>query len=229
MTERRPLGRELILETALRIADTEGLDALGVRRVARELSVTPMALYRYVQSKDDLLDGIGDYVLGRLELGESPGQDWKEELRRAARSYRRLLVDHPAAAALSVQRRLSTPNAWRVAERLLELLRGAGFDAEEAARLYQQIARFLLGLAVLEVEAAAQRRAVAADGELAAKVRSDLEKLSAAAFPRIHEGLPFMTSPPDFERNFELGLELLLAGLEELLRRKGRSLDDGAT
>jgi AcrR family transcriptional regulator len=219
MAHRGHLNRTLILETGLRIADAEGMGALSLRRVARELEVTPMALYRYVDDKDDLLDGIGDYVLARLDLGDSADEDWTERLRRAARSYRELLVDHPAAVSITMSRPLLTPNALRVAEELLELLAGAGFDADEAVRLYQQIARFVLGLVFLETEASA---AGAAQTGKARRAQLRLDELPAAEFPRIRAAASYLMSPPDFDRNFDIGLDILLAGLGELLERKRR-------
>jgi TetR/AcrR family tetracycline transcriptional repressor len=220
MPDRKPLSRQIVLENALALADAEGLDALSLRRLARELGVTPMALYRYVESKDDLLDGIGDLVLGLLDLGDPAGQDWKQRLRRAARSYRRLLVAHPSAVEIVSSRPLFTPNALGVTENLLGLLRGAGFSVEEALRLYQQIARFVVGLVFLETRTPWGGRSDDERAELRRRARIQLEALSPAAYPRLVEATEAIVSPPDFDCSFELGIDLLLAGLEALLARR---------
>src|SRR6266852_189115 len=81
------LDRESVLDAGIEIADEEGLDAVTLRRIAERLSVTPMALYRHVASKDDLLDGMADLLYAELEL-PAPGGDWWEGLAAIARSLR---------------------------------------------------------------------------------------------------------------------------------------------
>src|SRR5919206_4716295 len=90
------LSREKVLAAALAVADTEGLEAVSFRRLASDLGVTPMALYRYVDNKEALLDGIGDLVLSELELPEPPTGGWRDQLRAAAWSFRAVLIAHPA-------------------------------------------------------------------------------------------------------------------------------------
>src|SRR5262245_4221437 len=91
---RTPLTRERIVEAALVVMDTEGLDALSMRPVAREVGVEAMALYNHVEDKDDLLRGICDRVMADFEFPEETG-DWADRCRAAARSWRRLLQAHP--------------------------------------------------------------------------------------------------------------------------------------
>ena len=220
MTARTVLNRELIVATSLGLADEEGLPALTLRRVARELGVTPMALYRYVASKDDLLDGVGDEVLGLIEL-PSAGSSWQEQLRAVACSYRALLTRHPAALELVMTRTLVTPNALRVADGVLGILRRAGFDIEDAAAIYGQVARSLLALVFVETSARRQREGVGAE-ERARDVRLRLEALPVDEFEHVVAAAPHLGAPADWNRSFERGLDLLIGGVEALLAKERR-------
>jgi AcrR family transcriptional regulator len=93
-----------VLATALRLVDTEGLDALTRRRLARELGRDAMTLYRYAPDQAALLDGIVELVLDELELPEE-GQDWQTQLRRSAHSFRLLALAHPHVVNLLLTRR----------------------------------------------------------------------------------------------------------------------------
>jgi AcrR family transcriptional regulator len=220
MAERPGLNRELIVETALRLADEGGLDALTLRRVARELGVTPMALYRYVASKDDLLDAVGDEVLGLAELPGS-GSSWQEQLRAVARSYRTLLTRHPAALELVMARTLVGPNALRVADAVLGILRRAGFEIEDAAAIYGQLARSLLALVSIETSARRRLEGVGAE-ERARAVRLQLEALPLDEFENVVAAAPYLAAPADWDRSFERGVDFLIAGVEALPRQEPR-------
>ena len=127
------LSRDKVLAAALAIADAEGLDALTFRRLASDLGVTPMALYRYVDDKEALLDALGDLVLS--ELPEPPTGDWHKQLRAMARAFRAVLVAHAAIVPIFQSRPLlGRPGcARRTPSRVF---RRAGFSPEQArARL----------------------------------------------------------------------------------------------
>jgi AcrR family transcriptional regulator len=210
------LSRGQVLAAALATADAEGLGALSVRGLAARLGVTPMALYRHVDGKGALLDGIADLVLGELELpAEGPG-DWRDRLRETARSLRAALVRHPAAAALLADRPLFTPAGARVADRMLGLFRGAGFSPERSALLYQQVARYLLALLLLET-GGGPRLAAGERRERARSARAALRAFGADEYPHLAEAAPHLAAPYDPERAFESALDLLVAGLEREL------------
>jgi AcrR family transcriptional regulator len=139
------LDQQKILDAALAVADRDGVEALAVRRVARELAVTPMALYRYVDGREGLVDALSEALFTRLEL---PGMDqasWQDELRMLARSFRRLVQDHPAAVAIMASGG-EGENERRVCDAMLSAFRRAGFDDETAERLYRQFTHFVLAL-----------------------------------------------------------------------------------
>ena len=94
---RIPLNKERILRTAVALADADGVDSLSMRKIAEELDVVPMALYRHVANKDEMLDGMVDLVVAEIDPPES-GLDWKTAMRRRILSARRMLLRHPWAS-----------------------------------------------------------------------------------------------------------------------------------
>src|SRR5918992_298869 len=91
-----PLSRDRILYAAVRLADSDGIDALSMRKLAQQLGVDPMSLYNHVRDKEDLLDGIVDVVVGEIEL-VALGADWRSSLRETILAARRTMLRHPWA------------------------------------------------------------------------------------------------------------------------------------
>src|SRR6478672_6853055 len=87
---RLPLTRQRIIRAALRVMDEEGLEAVTMRRIGRELGVEAMSLYNHVRDKEDIFDGITETVLGGLRVPTA--DDWAESARLTAREFRRVLL-----------------------------------------------------------------------------------------------------------------------------------------
>src|SRR3990170_6747539 len=98
---RDPLTRERIVRAALQLMDQEGLEAVTMRRIGRELGVEAMSLYNHVKDKEDILDGICEHVLAQFRVADV--EDWAEAARLGAREYRRLLRDHPNVIILMTE------------------------------------------------------------------------------------------------------------------------------
>jgi AcrR family transcriptional regulator len=98
--KRERLSRETIAQTALELIDREGLDALSMRRVAAELNVDPMALYRSVRDRDDLISDIVARLLDEMDTTEQPGETWIQTMTRMALSEREMALRHPRAFPL---------------------------------------------------------------------------------------------------------------------------------
>lgn len=211
------LSRDKVLAAALAIADAEGLDAISFRRLANDLGVTPMALYRYVDDKEALLDGIGDLVLSQLELPERPTGDWREQLRAAAWSIRGVLVAHPAVVPIFLRRPLLTPAGLRSANALVGIFRQAGFPPEQVAPLYRDFMRDLLAHVMLESEGGRGVVTPEERREQARLARITFETLPGETFPHLVEAAPHFAAPHDPELAFETGLDLFIAGLEQRL------------
>jgi AcrR family transcriptional regulator len=124
--------RAEITAVALEIADREGLDAVSMRRVAAELGTGAASLYRYVETRDELLDLMTDATAAEYDL-PAPAGDWLAGLLALGEQCRSVLRRHPWLAALSLTRPVIGPNGVAVIERFLEIL--AGHPASVTAKL----------------------------------------------------------------------------------------------
>jgi len=139
----------VVTDAALELAAERGLEAVTLRAVAVRLGVTPMALYRHVAGKDDLLDEMADRVYAELELPDE-SDDWWDGLLALGRSTRRVLLDRPWAVPLFA-RPLVGPNAVRLGDMLLATFRRAGFSTREANELHDQLTGMMFALVALEL------------------------------------------------------------------------------
>ena len=137
---------------ALEIGTAEGLEAVSLRRLAHELGVTPMALYRYVRDKQDLINAMTEVVLEGIDAtaGFRPGMTWTERFRLAIENYKKQLDARPLALPLSIAYTgEGPPSFWKVLEQLLAILLDAGFARREAIVLIRMISNLLAGYMLL--------------------------------------------------------------------------------
>jgi AcrR family transcriptional regulator len=158
-SRRRPLGRELVLREAVRFIDQRGQDRLTMRRLGAELGVEAMALYRYVPGREQLLDGVVDYVMNELYETTMTGEratTWQEYLQQMAHGVRKVAIAHPRIFPMVAVRPSAAPwlrpplRSLRWVEGFLEALAGFGFSAQEGVMVYRAFATFLLGHLLLE-------------------------------------------------------------------------------
>lgn len=123
------LSRELVLRTAVSLADLSGIESLSMRKLGETLGVEAMSLYHYIANKNDLLDGMADFVVGKFEL-PSEGSDWKETLRQSALSAHAVLWSHPWACHLNVSRPTVGSAALRYIDSVMGILRNANFSTQ---------------------------------------------------------------------------------------------------
>jgi AcrR family transcriptional regulator len=207
---REPLTRERILRAALRIMDQEGLDAVTMRHLGRELGVEAMSLYRYVKGKEDILDGILEVVMAEFEFPEETGE-WEADVRAGARAWRRLMIDHPTVIALFAESKhpASSPERLRPMEWAFDLLGRGGLSEDEVVHAFRAIGGYIMGSVLNEV-------ANPVPGMGDRDHRAEHEQLAGALppteFPNLVRLLPLMAEC-DAEVDFEFGLDLLIAGL----------------
>ena len=151
------LDLDTVVDTGLDLADDHGLEAVSLRRIARRLGVTPMALYRYVESKDDLLDAMADRLYAEVVASSGDG-DWWDSLAGLARSTRSVLLAHPWAAPLFA-RPLAGPHSHALDQMLRNSLRDAGFSAAEARELHDQLSNLVFALVAPELRGRRNRAA----------------------------------------------------------------------
>lgn len=203
--ERIPLTRQRIVEAALRYIDDRGLDALSMHKLGAELGVKAMSLYNHVASKDDLLDGVVEVLFSEVESAAPATDDWREGFRLFAHALRDVVRRHPYAAPLITSQQVIAVPALRVVQAHVTAAREADTPEEQSYALLRTITWYALGSALAEVS-------WGMGGPGCAAIVSDLlrpgvpDELVGVA--KVYCG----QSDPDAE--FELGLDLMLRGLE---------------
>jgi AcrR family transcriptional regulator len=206
---RNGLTRERVLGAAVEIADRDGLEALTMRRLGQELGVEAMSLYTHVANKDDILDGLVDLVVGRIEVPPA-GTPWKAAMRHRAVSAHEELLAHPWAAMLVMSRFNIGPGMTRYLDATLGRLREGGFSVEGALDAWNILDSHLYGFTLQELSLPFE---VEETRQVSAQV---LGQLSATEFPHVVEVIT-QISRTGRDEDFELGLDLILDGLERRL------------
>ena len=133
--ERPRLSKRTVTESALKLADADGLDALTIRKLAQHLGVTPMALYWHFRSKEDLLEGVAEQVWDEIDVNVDPDTPWWAQLQGLLESLVKVLRAHSAAAQLLLEHEKRNEAALRATEVTLGVLRTAGFDPQHASAI----------------------------------------------------------------------------------------------
>jgi AcrR family transcriptional regulator len=216
------LSRDRIVRAGVDLADAEGLDGLSMRRLAEELEAAPMALYRHVAHKDDLIDGMIDVVFSELDF--PTGSGWRTAMHERARGMRQALLRHPWAVGLM---EAGTPGleSFRHHNATMRCLReDAGLSFPMAVHAYNVMDSYIYGFALQEktlpftnsgeaIEEG-QRRQTAAEAIITPEA-------FAEAFPFLADiAQQLAANPYDFDAEFEFGIELILAGIERMRRQR---------
>jgi AcrR family transcriptional regulator len=206
------LTRERVMRAAIAHADTGGLETLSMRPLADVLGVAPMALYRHVASKDDLIDGMVDVVFGEVELPAADGE-WRAAMRRRAISLRDVLSRHRWAIGLMESRRHPGQANLRHHDAVIGSLRAGGFDMAMVAHAYSVLDAYIYGFALTKMNLPFEGGADVAD-----VAQSMLEPFPANEYPNLMAFITEHAMQPgyDFGDEFEYGLDLILDGLERV-------------
>ncbi len=209
---RAPLTKERVLAAAMKIADAGGLEALSMRKLGQALGVEAMAVYYYFANKERVLDGIVDLVFGEIDL-PVVGADWKTAMRQRAVSVRDALLRHRWAIGLMESRTNPGPANLRHHDAVIGCLRAAGFDMAAVATAYSLLDAYIYGFAMTKMN-------------LPFEDTSDIVELSESMLapfpPGEYQNLAdFITEHAmkpgyDFADEFEVGLDVILDGLERL-------------
>jgi TetR/AcrR family tetracycline transcriptional repressor len=229
-TYRRGLTRDAIVGRALEIGESEGLDAVSLRRLASEFGVTTMALYRHVRDKQDLVNAMTEAVLDDFDIasGLQPEMSWADRIRRAMLDYKSQMDAHPLALPLAIAYTGANPVAfWRMLEALLTILLDAGFERRQAIVWIRVVSNLLAGYLLLlrQDEFAGVATLDGRELELIRR-RVELAQLSLPVdqFPNLVEGAQDLAdvwlSDPD--RWWQDTVDLITSGLEQMLAARRR-------
>ena len=209
---RTPLSRERILEAALELVDEGGIEALSMRKLGQSLGYEAMSLYNHVDNKDDVLNGILDLVLAETEPPASGG-DWRESVRTSSLSVHRALRRHPWAAELLMSPSRIRPARIRHMDLLLGRLREAGFSPEMTYHAYHVLDAHVTGFSLWATSHSYS------DEQMGDFIDQIEQFIPASEYPHLNEHAHQHMEPGPIHdvSAFELGLDLVLAGLQQRL------------
>ena len=221
---RKPLSRKRVLRAAMAHADKGGLEELSMRKLAQVLHVAPMALYRHVANKDDLIDAMIDVVFTEIEP-PARDQDWRTAMHQRALSVRDALARHRWAIGLMESRLHPGPANLRHHDAVLGSLRAAGFSVELAAHAYSLLDSYIYGFALTKMNLPFDN----GRGEVTDVAESMLEPFPVNAYPNLVEFITDHAMKPGYHYGdeFEYGLDVILDGIDRA--RTGAQGDPAST
>ncbi|MFJ5699670.1 TetR/AcrR family transcriptional regulator C-terminal domain-containing protein [Arthrobacter sp. NPDC093139] len=223
VTRRAPLNRGRVLTAAVALADDAGIESLSMRRLAQELGVVPMALYKHVANKEELLDGMVEAIIGEIDP-PAGGADWKNAVRLQVLSARRALLRHPWARPVLESRTNKTPAVLDYMDSFVGMFLAGGFSADLTHHVMHALGSRIWGF-TQELFDHPNGRTVEAD--VPEEARAAMFRQMAARYPNIaaiattaaHDEGSVVGTGCDDQFEFEFALDLLLEGFERLNRQ----------
>ncbi|MGH2654516.1 MAG: TetR/AcrR family transcriptional regulator C-terminal domain-containing protein [Actinomycetota bacterium] len=211
---REPLSRERILRAAVALADEGGVESLSMRNLAQRLGVVPMALYKHVANKEEVLDGMVDLVVGEIDPPLA-NTDWKAAIRERVLSARRALLRHPWASLVIESRTDPTPTVIEYMDSMIGMFRAGGFSIDLTHHAIHAMGSRLLGFS---------QELFDDTPDDPPEIRAILLQQMADRYPHISEMVAGITHDDasvvglgcDDQFEFEFALDLMLNGLERL-------------
>jgi AcrR family transcriptional regulator len=212
------LSRDRVLRAAVVLADDAGIESLNMRRLAQELGVVPMALYKHVANKDQLLDGMVDVIVGEIHPPVH-GADWKIAARQRILTARRALLRHPWASRVIESRAAPTPAVLEYMDSVIGLFRSGGFSVDLTHHAMHALGSRIWGF----TQELFDNNPPNVDPEVQAVMLHEMAEkypyVTEMAIAATHEGESVVGSGCDDQFEFEFALDLLLDGLERLRQR----------
>lgn len=207
------LDREQVVVGAVALADEIGVEPLTIRKLADALGSKPMTLYSHVENKDDILDGMVDVVFGEIDL-PSLDEPWRAGIEARCRSARDVLARHPWAVPLMESRRSPGPRTLRHHDAVLACLFGGGLSTPIVAHAYAVIDAFVYGFAIQE----SSLPSGGAGDEVQELAGDMVAQMDPEAYPHLAAlAVDHVMQPGyDFGSSFEVGLAIVLDGIERL-------------
>jgi AcrR family transcriptional regulator len=220
------LNRDRVLRAAVALADEAGIGAVSMRRLAHELGVVPMALYKHVADKEELLDGMVDAVIAEIDPPD-PGLGWKNDVRQRILAARRAVLRHPWARQAIETRTNRTPTVLHYMDSVAGSFHAGGFSADLTHHVMHALGNRIWGFSPeLFDEPESDTPRTLSPEALEAMAREFAEKypnILAIATAATDGDLTRVGAGCDEQFEFEFALDLLLDGAERLHRQGWRS------
>ncbi len=219
---RVPLNRDRVLEAAVTLADEVGIESLSMRRLAQELGVVPMALYKHVANKEELLDGMVDTLVSEIDP-PVPDAPWKSAVRLRVLSARRALLRHPWARPVIETRTTTTPAVLGYMDGFVGMFLGGGLSVDLTHHVMHALGSRMWGFTQEVFDDSAGRDA-GGQQIMPVEVRTAMAMQMAESYPNLfrialaaaHDDESVVGSGCDDQFEFEFALDLLLDGFERL-------------
>ena len=212
---RNTLSRAVIVAAALALVDDEGLEALTMPRLATNLGVGTMSLYRHIEGKDDLLDGVAAQVLSGVTVPSGASDDWEGRVVGYLRSLRAEALRHPALARILADRGLTVGPVLEQLETVHGVLRTAGFSDLDAVRAFYSLLTYVFGSLMWELP----RVHLQPPAAYAAAWHRALDGLDATTFPNLTALRAELLTSASADQ-FDYGLEHLVSALRQHAKAK---------
>ncbi|WP_331766188.1 TetR/AcrR family transcriptional regulator C-terminal domain-containing protein [Embleya sp. NBC_00896] len=214
---RVPLSRDRVLRAAVALADEIGIESLSMRKLAQQLGVVPMALYKHVANKEQLLDGMVDVVVGEVDPPVR-GSDWKSAVRQRILSARRTLRRHRWASQVIESRTTPTPVVLEYMDSMIGMFRDGGFSVDLTHHVMHALGSRMMGFTQELFDDSAS-----SDAETPPAVSHEMADkypyITEMAMARAHDAESAVGPGCDDQFEFEFALDLLLDGFERLHRQ----------
>jgi AcrR family transcriptional regulator len=214
---RNRLSRDRVLQAAVALADGAGIEAVSMRKLAEELGVVPMAPYKHVASKEELLDGMVDIVVGEIDP-PAGGASWKSAVRQRILSARQSLQRHPWAPAVIESRANPPPAMLAYIDSMIGMFRAGGFSADLTHHALHAMGSRLYGFSQ-DVFNDSPSLDPATQAVLVRQMKDRYPQIAEMVRAVYHDEASVVGRGCDDQFEFEFALDLLLDGLERLLRR----------
>ncbi|MFL6061535.1 MAG: TetR/AcrR family transcriptional regulator [Marmoricola sp.] len=216
-SERRsPLNRDKVLRAAVRLADTEGIESVSMRRLSHDLGVVPMALYKHVANKDELVGGMVDVVVGEI-AAPAEGLGWKPAVRHRVLSAREVMLGHPWASRVIEARTTPTPVVLAYMDSTIALFLDGGLSIDLTHHVMHALGPRMFGFTQeLFTDPAAAGLDPAVQAVMLEQIRDVFPHVVTIATGAAHDAGTVVGPGCDDQFEFEFGIDLLLDGFERL-------------
>ncbi|HET7661882.1 MAG TPA: TetR/AcrR family transcriptional regulator C-terminal domain-containing protein [Oryzihumus sp.] len=219
---RVPLSRDKVLRAAVALADGAGIDSVSMRNLAQELGVVPMALYKHVANKEELLDGMVDVVVGEIDP-PTQDADWKDAVRARILSARQALLRHRWASQVITSRTQATPAVLAYMNSLIGMFRAGGLSVELTHQVMHALGSRMWGFTLEVFPTPPPPADPGMRAALVSRLAAEYPYIIEIAAAGSHDEESIVGGGCDDQLEFEFGLDVLLDGFERL-HRQGWSL-----